>query len=92
VANTENDPDDDGDAAAVGDDYDDAAAATDARGDLNSDDDGDAAPGVASGLSEPRAELIEDQRRGEGAGAASAAESKATTTNATTTTERGEAK
>jgi sulfate adenylyltransferase subunit 2 len=51
-----------------------------------------AAQGVASGLSEPRAELIEDQRRGEGAGAASAAESKATTTNATTTTERGEAK
>ncbi|WP_240341904.1 DUF4194 domain-containing protein [Arthrobacter sp. Alg241-R88] len=31
----------------------------------------DAAQGVASGLSEPRAELIEDQPRGEGAGAAS---------------------
>ncbi len=34
----------------------------------------DAAQGVASGLSEPRAELIEDQPRGEGAGAASGAE------------------
>ncbi|WP_307485584.1 DUF4194 domain-containing protein [Pseudarthrobacter sulfonivorans] len=34
----------------------------------------DAAQGVASGLSEPRAELIEDQRCGEGAGAASGAE------------------
>jgi hypothetical protein len=33
----------------------------------------DAAQGVASGLSEPRAELIEDQPRGEGAGAASGA-------------------
>ena len=32
---------------------------------------GDAAQGVASGLSEPRAELIEDQPRGAGAGAAS---------------------
>ncbi len=75
---SEDDPDDDADAAAVGDDDTDAAA--------------DAAQGVASGLSEPRAELIEDQRRGEGAGAASAAESKATTSNATTATERGEAK
>ena len=44
----------------------------DAQGELNGeDDDGDAAPGVASGLSEPRAELIEDQLSGEGAGAAS---------------------
>lgn len=34
----------------------------------------DAAQGVASGLSEPRAELIEDQRCGEGAGVASGAE------------------
>jgi phosphoadenosine phosphosulfate reductase len=34
---------------------------------------GGAAQGVASGLSEPRAELIEDQQRGEGAGAASPA-------------------
>lgn len=34
----------------------------------------DAAQGVASGLSEPRAGLIEDQPRGEGAGAASGAE------------------
>lgn len=33
----------------------------------------DAAQGVASGLSEPRAELIEDQPRGEGAGVASGA-------------------
>ena len=52
---------------------------------------GGAAQGVASVLSEPRAELIEDQQRGEGAGAASVAESKATTTNATTDT-NGEAK
>ncbi len=63
-------------AAAPGDDDEDddseEAAATVAQGDLtNEDDDGDAAPGVASGLSEPRAELIEDQLRGAGAGAAS---------------------
>lgn len=45
----------------------------------------DAGPGVASGLSEPRAELIEDQQRGEGAGPASTAEAKATTQNATKT-------
>lgn len=39
----------------------------------------DAGPGVASGLPEPRAELIEDQPRGEGAGPASTAEAYATT-------------
>ncbi|MFK4298424.1 hypothetical protein ABH924_003593 [Arthrobacter sp. GAS37] len=43
----------------------------------------DAGPGVASGLSEPRAELIEDQPRGEGAGPASTAEAKATTADST---------
>ena len=69
-APTDDDTDDDDADAAVGDDDTDAAAG--------------AAQGVASGLSEPRAELIEDQRRGEGAGAASAAESKATTSDATT--------
>ena len=42
----------------------------------------DAGPGVASGLSKPRAELIEDQLRGEGAGPASTAEANATTTEA----------
>jgi hypothetical protein len=92
------------DGSAAEDEGDETDAGDDSEGDTASDDDGDAAAGddddaaadaaqgVASGLSEPRAELIEDQRRGEGAGAASAAESKATTTNATTTTERGEAK
>jgi len=93
-ANAEDDPDDDGDADAANDDDDaDNGAAGDnkAQGDLtNEDDDGDAAQGVASSLSEPRAELIEDQRRGEGAGAASPSASHATTTdlsteNATTT-------
>ena len=63
-ANAEDDPDDDADAAAVGD-----LTTTQRR----------CRPGVASGLSEPRAELIEDQRRGEGAGAASPSASKATT-------------
>jgi hypothetical protein len=48
------------------------------QGDVPNDD-GDAAPGVASGLSEPRAELIEDQLRGEGAGAASPSAPEATT-------------
>lgn len=43
-----------------------------------------AAQGVASGLSEPRAELIEDQPRGAGAGPASTAEAYATTTAKTT--------
>lgn len=43
----------------------------------------DAGPGVASGLSKPRAELIEDQLRGEGAGPASIAEADATTTDGT---------
>lgn len=62
----------DGDSSASSDDH--------AEGDVNSEDgDGDAAPGVASGLSEPRAELIEDQLRGEGAGAASPSSSNATT-------------
>jgi hypothetical protein len=56
----------DGDTAP--DDTDDADAAP--EGDVRADDGGNAAPGVASGLSEPRAELIEDQLRGEGAGAA----------------------
>ena len=79
----------DGDTAAPADDDSDddsdVSAATDAQGDLtNEDDDGDAAPGVASGLSEPRAELIEDQLRGAGAGAASPSSSDATTTEATT--------
>lgn len=74
----------DGDTAAPADDDSDddsdVSAATDAQGDLtNEDDDGDAAPGVASGLSEPRAELIEDQLRGAGAGAASPSSSDATT-------------
>jgi hypothetical protein len=46
-----------------------------------------AGPGVASGLSEPRAELIEDQPRGEGAGPAYSAEAKVTTTDATTENE-----
>ena len=41
----------------------------------------DAGPGVASGLSKPRVELIEDQPRGEGAGPASIAEADATTTD-----------
>jgi hypothetical protein len=74
----------DGDDAEEGDDSD-AAADTAAQGDLtNEDGDGDAAPGVASGLSEPRAELIEGQLRGAGAGAASPSSSNATTTDATT--------
>jgi len=78
----------DGDTAAPADDDSDddsdVSAATDAQGDLtNEDDDGDAAPGVASGLSEPRAELIEDQLRGAGAGAASPSSSDATTTEET---------
>ena len=53
------------------------------RGGLDTHAAADAAQGVASGLSEPRAELIEDQLRGEGAGAASAAESTVTTTEHT---------
>ena len=81
-ANAEEDPDDDADAAAVGDDDNGAATATDAKGGLTSDDDGDAAPGVASGLSEPRAELIEDQLRGAGAGAASPSSSPSHTEEA----------
>jgi hypothetical protein len=87
-APTEDDTDDDdADAAPEGDDDSGAATATDAEGDEPNDGGGDAAPGVASGLSEPRAELIEDQLRGAGAGAASPsalsdhprAEAKATT-------------
>lgn len=50
----------------------------DAEGELPPGAAADAAQGVASGLSEPRAELIEDQPRGEGAGAASAAEPNGT--------------
>jgi hypothetical protein len=68
----------DGDSSVRSDDDTDDDAAP--GGDDDSDEAADAAQGVASGLSEPRAELIEDQLRGEGAGAASAAESKATTT------------
>lgn len=41
-----------------------------------------AAQGVASGLSEPRAELIEDQLRGAGAGAASPSSSPSHTEEA----------
>ncbi|MGN7253115.1 DUF4194 domain-containing protein [Arthrobacter sp. SAFR-014] len=66
-------PSDDNDDADTNDS--DAAA----QGDVGKDGAADAAQGVASGLSEPRAGLIEDQLRGEGAGAASAAESNATT-------------
>jgi hypothetical protein len=94
-ANTEDDPDDDGeaDAATEGDLDSGAAIAADAEGDLDNDDDGDAAQGVASGLSEPAASSAGRLLSGEGAGAASpsaspnaasAAESKATTTDATT--------
>jgi hypothetical protein len=53
----------------------------DTEGDVNSEDDGGAAQVVASGLSEPRAELIEDQLRGEGAGAASPSPYSSTATN-----------
>ena len=57
----------DADEAEGDDDTDDGDAA--AEGDLTSeDDDGDAAPGVASGLSEPRAELIEDSCAAKGRG------------------------
>jgi hypothetical protein len=80
-APTDDDTDDDDD-AATGDEDDDVAAVAAAEGDLNSDDDGDAAPGVASGLSEPRAELIEDQLRGAGAGAASPSSSPSRTEEA----------
>ncbi|MDQ0848531.1 hypothetical protein QFZ65_000469 [Arthrobacter sp. B3I9] len=66
----------DGDTAGLADDTeadDDAdAVGTDARGELTSeDDDGDAAPGVASGLSEPDGLLLAAEPSGEGAGAAS---------------------
>ncbi|HET6745002.1 MAG TPA: hypothetical protein VFH90_04045, partial [Candidatus Limnocylindria bacterium] len=45
---------------------------TDAQGELNNeDDDGDAAPGVASGLSEPAASSVGRLLSGAGAGAAS---------------------
>ncbi|BCW68681.1 hypothetical protein NicSoilB4_34440 [Arthrobacter sp. NicSoilB4] len=84
AASADDDTEDEADAAAEGDPDDDPDAETVAQGDLtNEDDDGDAAPGVASGLSEPRAELIEDQLRGEGAGAASPSSSNATTNGAT---------
>ncbi|MFF2246717.1 DUF4194 domain-containing protein [Arthrobacter sp. NPDC058130] len=55
------------------------------------DDDGDAAQGVASGLSEPAASSAGRLLSGEGAGAASPSASPATTPNATTDT-NGEAK
>ncbi|MEK0154495.1 DUF4194 domain-containing protein [Arthrobacter oryzae] len=50
----------------------------DADGDLNSEDDGDAAPGVASGLSEPDGLLLAAEPSSEGAGAASPSSSNAT--------------
>ncbi|MFJ4267415.1 DUF4194 domain-containing protein [Paenarthrobacter nicotinovorans] len=65
---------------------------SDANEDTDDDGDGDvraeagamdAGPGVASGLSKPRVELIEDQLRGEGAGPASIAQADATTTDGT---------
>ncbi|MET3919579.1 hypothetical protein ABIB26_000495 [Arthrobacter sp. UYEF20] len=62
---------DDGDETEVGDEP---------EGDLDSDDDGDAAPGVASGLSEPDGLLLAAGPSGEGAGAASPSASNATTT------------
>ena len=79
TANTEADD-------AEGDDDSDEAAATDAQGDLtNEDDDGDAAPGVASGLSEPAASSAGRMLSGEGAGAASPSSSNsATDTNGAT--------
>jgi len=53
----------------------------------------DAGPGVASGRSEPRAGLIEDQPRGVGAGPASTAEAYPATAEGTTAAEpEGEAK
>jgi len=65
---TDGDADDDADAAAEGD----ADPETVAQGDpANEDDDGDAAPGVASGLSEPAASSAGRMLSGEGAGAAS---------------------
>lgn len=81
---TEGDPDDDGSAAEDepnGDDYNDAGADSVAQGDpTNEDGDGDAAPGVASGLSEPAASSAGRMLSGEGAGAASPSPSDATTT------------
>ena len=65
---TEGDADDD----TEGDADDDTDAETVAQGDLaNEDDDGDAAPGVALGLSEPAASSAGRMLSGEGAGAAS---------------------
>ncbi|MDI2037101.1 hypothetical protein PJL15_04244 [Paenarthrobacter nitroguajacolicus] len=75
--------DDDGDAGddGDGDGNDDADAAP---GDVGAEAGAmDAGPGVASGLSKPRVELIEDQPRGEGAGPASIAQADATTTDGT---------
>lgn len=84
----------DGDAAAPADDdtegdaHDDTDTETVAQGDLtNEDDDGDAAPGVASGLAEPDGSLLAAEPSGEGAGAASPSSSDATTTEATTEAE-----
>lgn len=55
-----------------------------AQGELtNKDDDGDAAPGVASGLSEPDGLLLAAEPSGEGAGAASPSASPSHTNGAT---------
>ncbi|MCP9000098.1 DUF4194 domain-containing protein [Pseudarthrobacter sp. RMG13] len=61
-------------------DGDSGAEDDDARGDVPNDDGGDAAPGVASGLSEPDGLLLAAGPSGEGAGAASSSASPATTT------------
>lgn len=61
---------------AEGDDDNDEAADTDAQGELNNEgDDSDAAPGVASGLSEPAASSVGRLLSGAGAGAASPSDS-----------------
>lgn len=78
------DGENDNDAAAEEAEGDDDDAAP-AQGELpNEDDDGDAAPGVASGLTEPDGLLLAAEPSGEGAGAASPSASDATTTDATT--------
>ena len=62
----------DGETGAEDDDAD-ADVREGAAGDAPNDDDGDAAPGVASGLSEPDDMLLAAMSSGEGAGAASSA-------------------
>lgn len=78
------DPEGDG-SAEVSTDVERSEPAVGAKGDMH-DEAGamDAGPGVASGLSKPRVELIEDQLRGEGAGPASIAQADATTTDGMT--------